>query len=76
MITLITDQSFNLLVFKSRITVKNIFHKKLNDVLIFKPRNVTFRGQNLRISIFKNMLVGDQYVTLMQLWVKYQNQLS
>lgn len=76
MITLITDQSFNLLVFKSRITVKNIFHKKLNDVLIFNPRNVTFRGQNLRISIFKNMLVGDQYVTLMQLWVKYQNQLS
>lgn len=56
--------------------MKNIFHKKLNDVLIFKPRNVTFRGQNLRISIFKNMLVGDQYVTLMQLWVKYQNQLS
>lgn len=76
MITLITDQSFNLLVFKIRITVKNTFHKKLNDVLIFKPRNVTFRGQNLRISIFKNMLVGDQYVTLMQLWVKYQNQLS
>lgn len=76
MITLITDQSFNLLVFKSRITVKNIFHKKLNDVLIFKPRNVTFRGQNLRISIFKNTLVGDQYVTLMRLWVKYQNQLS
>lgn len=76
MITLITDQSFNLLVFKSRIMVKNIFHKKLNDVLIFNPRNVTFRGQNLRISIFKNMLVGDQYVTLMQLWVKYQNQLS
>lgn len=76
MITLITDQSFNLLVFKIRITVKNTFHKKLNDVLIFNPRNVTFRGQNLRISIFKNMLVGDQYVTLMQLWVKYQNQLS
>lgn len=76
MITLITDQSFNLLVFKIRITVKNAFHKKLNDVLIFKPRNVTFRGQNLRISIFKNTLVGDQYVTLMQLWVKYQNQLS